>query len=408
MISKKNVRLLSVFSRLLSLFFFPFLTLGIVISLFCTSGVPAEKEMRGVWVATVFNLDYPAAPTTSSAELSRQADMILDYTKACGFNAIFLQVRPCSDAIYDSDLYPWSAFLTGTQGTAPDSGFDSLTHWVNGAHARGMELHAWINPYRITKSAADWENLSADSPAKSHPEWVVYHNGNYYFDPALPQVRRLIIDGAVELTAKYDIDGIHMDDYFYPGKDFNDAASFAAYGGGFTDIGDWRRNNVNTLVQEMDSALHLINPDIQFGISPVGIWASRSLHPEGSATTNPYSSYYNLYADSKKWVEEGWVDYIAPQIYWEAGHGTADFTTLLNWWTSVTETSDVKLYIGLADYQSAGAVSPGSPWYNGAEIARQMADCHANPQVAGVIHFRYGSIASSPALTQVLLQSYSG
>ena len=405
--SLKTVRhLSSICFRLLS----PFSCLLPVILLFLifTSGVPAEEEMRGIWVATVSNLDYPVAPTASSEELARQADMILDYSKACGFNAVFLQVRPCSDAFYASDLYPWSAYLTGVQGNAPDSGFDPLTYWVNGAHARGMELHAWINPYRITKTAADWERLSAASPAIQHPDWVVYHNGNYYFDPALPKVRQFLIDGAAELAAKYDIDGIHMDDYFYPGTDFNDAASFAAYGNGFTNISDWRRNNVNLLIQGMDEVLHNIDPDIQFGISPAGIWASRSLHPAGSATTSTYSSYFSLYADSKQWVEAGWVDYIAPQIYWEAGHRTSDFNALTDWWTSVTDTTDVKLYIGLADYKSSGITAPDSPWYNGTEIARQIALCHANPQVAGVIHFRYGSVVSSPMLTQILVQSYSG
>lgn len=404
---KVNHPLLFVCSRVLSPFSALLLLPIIAVFLLCTSGLPAGEEMRGVWVATVSNLDYPSAPTTSSQELSRQADRILDYSKACGFNAIFLQVRPCSDAFYASDLYPWSVYLTGTQGIAPEAGFDPLTYWVNGAHARGMELHAWINPYRITNTAAKWERLSAASPAVQHPEWVVYHNGSYYFDPALPQVRQFIIDGAAELTAKYDIDGIHMDDYFYPGTDFNDAASFAAYGSGFSDIGDWRRTNVNLLIQGMDETLHSIDPDIQFGISPVGIWASRSLHPEGSATTSTYSSYYSLYADSRKWVEEGWIDYIAPQIYWEAGNSTADFTVLLNWWASVTGPTDVRLYIGLADFKSTGAISSDSPWYNGAEIARQITACRTQSQVSGVIHFRYGSVAGSPVLTQIMLQSCS-
>ena len=271
--------------------------------------------MRGVWVATVLNLDYPAFPTISSEELSSQADQILDNAASYGFNTIFLQVRPCSDAFYDSKFYPWSAYLTGKQDTAPDSGFDPLAYWIQGAHNRGMESHAWINPFRVARSTDEWEHLSENSPAILHPEWVIEYNDEYYFDPALPEVRQLIIDVAVEIAEHYDIDGIHMDDYFYPGSDFNDTDSFGLYGRSFSDIGEWRRNNVNILVGWLSIALHKLKPNIEFGISPGGIWASSSLEPDGSNTSSTNSSYRNQYADSRLWVKAGWVDYIAPQIY---------------------------------------------------------------------------------------------
>lgn len=370
------------------------------------SKVAASTEMRGLWVSSVINLDYPSQPTTSADELRSQADKILDNAQACGFNAIFLQVRPCADAIYPSKIYPWSIYLTGQQGVAPNAGFDPLAYWVEGAHRRGMELHAWINPYRITKTAAEWDKMAASSPAKQHPEWTIVYKENYYFNPALPEVRQLVIDGAVELVQNYAVDGVHMDDYFYPGTDFDDAASFAALGGGFSDIGDWRRDNVNQLVQGLDQALHQARADIQFGISPAGIWASSNLHPEGSATTSTYSSYVSMYADTRLWVKSGWLDYIAPQIYWEAGHKTADFTALLNWWSEQVTGTGVKLYIGLADYKTLEAKAADSPWFDGAEIARQMAACTAKSQVAGVIHFRYGSINSSLALQRVIRQAY--
>ena len=201
------------------------------------NGVTASTEMRGLWVSSVINLDYPSQPTTSADELRSQADKILDNAKACGFNAIFLQVRPCADAIYPSKIYPWSIYLTGQQGVAPNASFDPLAYWVEGAHQRGMELHAWINPYRITKTAAEWDKMAASSPAKQHPEWTIVYKDNYYFNPALPEVRQLVIDGAVEMAQNYAIDGVHMDDYFYPGTDFDDAASFAELGAGFSDIG---------------------------------------------------------------------------------------------------------------------------------------------------------------------------
>lgn len=368
----------------------------------------AAQEMRGVWVSTVLNLDYPAAPTASARELQKQADEILDHAAAMGFNAVFLQVRPCADAFYDSAIYPWSIYLTGEQGEAPENGFDPLAYWVAGAHERGLELHAWINPYRITRAASEWAKLAEDSPTKQHPEWVVQYQNNYYFDPGIPEVRDLVIDGAVELAENYAIDGIHMDDYFYPGTNFADAATFAEYGEGFADIGDWRRDNVNQLVEGLHKRLARVAPAVEFGISPAGIWASKTLHPAGSDTTSTYSSYYNMYADSKHWVEEGWLDYIAPQIYWEAGHKTADFTALLDWWSNVTKNSGVKLYIGLADYKTLEAKAADDPWFNGREIASQLAACAADRQVSGVIHFRYGSIAGSAGLQKVLAAAYTG
>ena len=371
------------------------------------SAATADEEMRGVWVSSVLNLDYPSLPTTDKAELQQQADKILDEAAELGFNAVFLQVRPSADALYESDYYPWSIYLTGQQGTAPDDDFDPLAYWVEGAHKRGMELHAWINPYRITKTAAEWDKLAEDSPAKQHPEWVVEYKNNYYFDPALPQVRNLVVNGVVELIENYQVDGIHMDDYFYPGVDFDDAASFAKYGDDFADIADWRRDNVNQLVKKLYQTIKKYAPEVDFGISPAGIWASQTLHPEGSATTSTYSSYFSMYADSKHWVEEGWLDYIAPQIYWEAGHKTADFTALLDWWCGVVKNTDVKLYIGLADYKTLEAKASDSPWFDGQEIKRQLAACAAADEVDGAIHFRIGMIESSPALQRVIAAAYA-
>ena len=373
-----------------------------------TYSASSEDELRGIWVASVINLDYPSSPTTSAEELRNQIDIILNNIEAWGFNAVFLQVRPCSDALYESEIYPWSAYLTGSQGMAPSSGFDPLDYWVAESHKRNLELHAWINPFRITHDLSEWENLSAESPAKLHTEWTVKYNDNFYFDPALPQVRQLIIDGAVELVENYDVDGIHMDDHFYPGTDFDDASSYAVYGADFMDIGDWRRNNINLLIQNMSKSLHDSNPDVVFGIAPAGIWASKSQNPAGSDTTNSYSSYYNLYADTKHWVESGWLDYIAPQLYWEIGHETSDFTTLLHWWADVVAAAenDTKLYIGLADYLTAEAASSKDPWYNGAEIIRQINACNAAPEVEGMIHFRYQFIAESSVLQQILSQAY--
>lgn len=370
-----------------------------------------DREMRGVWVASVENLDYPAAASVSGEELRAQADAVLDGADRYGFNAVFLQVRPCSDALYPSEFYPWSRYLTGRQGIAPDSGFDPLAYWVSEAHKRGIELHAWINPYRIARDPAEWESLAENSPARQHPDWVVQYGEGYYFDPALPEVRGLVMDGVMEIVENYQVDGIHLDDYFYPGADFNDGASYAAYGADFPDIGDFRRNNVNLLVSGLDAAIHQAVPDMEFGISPSGIWASNIMHPEGSATTSTFSSYFSLYADSRTWVREGWVDYIAPQLYWEMGHAKADFSALLSWWSDVAKEArekDVSLYVGLADYKTVEAGEDGNnPWYGGGEIQRQMEACNADDAVGGTIHFRYGLIAASPAVQQVLGEAYA-
>ena len=368
-----------------------------------------DREMRGVWVASVENLDYPAAPSVSAEELRIQADSVLDGARESGFNTIFLQVRPCSDAFYPSEIYPFSRYLTGRQGTAPDSEFDPLAYWVDEAHKRGLELHAWINPYRIARDLSEWESVAENSPARQHPDWVVQYGEGYYFNPALPEVRQMVVDGTVEIAENYQVDGIHLDDYFYPGTEFNDGDSFAAYGGDFGDIGDWRRNNVNLLVSSLNTAVHQVDEELEFGISPAGIWASNTMHPEGSATTSSFSSYFSLYADSRTWVREGWVDYIAPQLYWEMGHAKADFNSLLGWWSDVVKQAkekDVKLYVGIADYKTVEAGEDGNnPWYGGGEVARQMEACDANETVGGTIHFRYGLIDKCPAVKQVLSEA---
>lgn len=361
----------------------------------------ADEGLRGVWVSTVLNLDYPTVPTADAEKLKSEADEILDNAADLGFNAVFLQVRPCADALYDSEIFPWSIYLTGEQGVSPDDDFDPLAYCVKGAHKRGMELHAWINPYRITRAAAEWDKLAANHPAKQHSEWVIEYKGNYYFNPALSEVQQLVIDGAVEIVRNYDVDGIHMDDYFYPGTDFDDSASFAALGGG-AELGDWRRENVDTLVNGLYKAIKAADKSVSFGISPAGIWASKTLNELGSDTTSTFSSYYGSYADTRAWVKSGWIDYIAPQIYWERGHKTADFTALLDWWSDLVKGTDVDLYIGLADYKTLEAKAADSAWYDGREIAEQLADCAENDEVDGVIHFRYGSIASSPALQRVI------
>lgn len=265
----------------------PFILLGIILVKCLTQQAEKQEEfsstvlslsedkMQGIWVATVLNLDYPISPTDSETDLRDQTDAILNNVEMWGFDTIFLQVSPCADAFYKSEIYPWSIYLTGQQGIEPDSGFDPLEYWVSESHKRGLELHAWINPFRVTREPADWNKLSPASPARQHPEWIVKHNGNYYFNPGLSQVRQLIVEVMMEIVQNYEVDGIHLDDYFYPGREFDDAASFVAFGEGFTDIGDWRRNNINLLISDLSESLHNYDPQMQFGVAPNAVWAEK-------------------------------------------------------------------------------------------------------------------------------------
>lgn len=371
------------------------------------AGTPsASGEMRGVWVSSVYNLDYPSSPTTDPDKLKAEADEILDNCVKWGLNAVFLQVRPSGDALYKSDLFPWSKYLTGSVGTAPQDGFDPLEYWVEAAHKRGLELHAWINPYRITRSKdTEWNSLPSTHPAKMNPDWVVkYSDGNYYFDPGIPEVRDLVTRGAVEIVQNYDVDGLHMDDYFYPGTDFNDAATYQKYGSSFSNIADFRRDSVNQLVAQLDTAVHNIDPDIQFGISPSGIWANKSTDPRGS-NTNGSEHYVSSYADSLYWIENGLVDYIIPQIYWEIGHKLADFATLADWWNDAVAGSDVHLYIGMGAYRCAD--NPTGVWTTTDPLFDSLAYLENKDNVGGCVFFRYGSIPAVSGMADRLTSWYS-
>lgn len=371
------------------------------------AGTPsASEEMRGVWVSSVYNLDYPSSPTTDPDKLKAEADEILDNCVKWGLNAVFLQVRPSGDALYKSDLFPWSKYLTGSVGTAPQDGFDPLEYWVEAAHKRGLELHAWINPYRITRSKdTEWNSLPSTHPAKMNPDWVVkYSDGNYYFNPGIPEVCDLVTRGAVEIVQNYDVDGLHMDDYFYPGTDFNDAATYQKYGSGFSNIADFRRDSVNQLVAQLDTAVHNIDPDIQFGISPSGIWANKSTDPRGS-NTNGSEHYVSSYADSLYWIENGLVDYIIPQIYWEIGHKLADFATLADWWNDAVAGSDVHLYIGMGAYRCAD--NPTGVWTTTDPLFDSLAYLENKNNVGGCVFFRYGSIPAVSGMADRLTSWYS-
>ena len=365
--------------------------------------LPESAEFRAVWVSTVLNLDYPAAPTSDAGTLAQLADVILDGAAEMGFRAVILQVRPAADALYPSEIFPWSYYLTGESGQAPSDGFDPLAYWVEAAHARGLELHAWINPYRITKNTSEHlieslDQLLEGSPAREHPEWVVQYGGDFYFDPALPEVRALVADGVREILEHYEVDGIHLDDYFYPGQDFDDSASYAAYGEG-QDLAGWRRENVNQLIRDLHAVVSGY-PDAEFGVSPAGIWANSTTDSRGSATSGG-EAYTQHYADTRLWVEEAMLDYICPQIYWHIGHPLADYAELVSWWSALCRDSPVKLYIGMAAYRVDGE-GEDEAWQGYEEILRQLELNRETGGVDGVVLFRYGSLAANTPLSEAL------
>ena len=393
------------FARIMA--FFLAMTMIVPMAAKLPAAQAAEADFRAVWVSTIFHLDYPNSATTDASVLKDQADQIIKNCKEMGMNTIILQVRPSSDSLYPSTIYPWSKYLTGAQGQAPSDNFDPLEYWVTKAHESGLKLHAWINPFRVASTEAEFNTLTATHPAKEHPDWVVQHtDGKYYFNPGIPDVRKLVVSGVEEIIANYMVDGIHLDDYFYPDATFADSATYAQYGTGYTGLDEWRRNNIDELISELRQTILRSGGSIQFGVSPAGIWANQSSKPEGSAT-NGNQTYFSHFADTRKWVQQGWLDYICPQIYWHIGNSAADYNTLVNWWADTVRGTGVALYIGMADYQ-AGNSDPASPWYGTAEIERQIALNRAVPEVTGEVHFRYQFLVENTALKEYYTRIYNG
>ena len=324
-----------------------------------SSGYDYEnQEMRGVWIASVININYPSKPGLSEKELKAELDDIVENTIDAGLNSIFFQVRPCADALYPSEIFPYSKYLTGTQGQEPENGFDSLAYLLEKAGEYGLDVHAWVNPYRVTMYESDEEELSEISPAVQYPEYTVkYADGKTYFNPGIPEVRTLVVEGVKELAQNYpDLAGIHFDDYFYPypsGKaEFDDDDAYETYGNG-TDKAEWRRNNVNTLIENTYKAIKEINPDIQFGVSPFGIWANESTKdtPVKGSTSSGLEAYSQLYCDALAWAKGGYVDYLIPQIYWSFSTSSAPFDNIARWWNANLDGTGVDMYIGHAAYK---------------------------------------------------------
>lgn len=350
-----------------------------ILALFVLISSYAQKsskyEFRGVWVQTVFQMQYQ---TMNKQRMQDYFINMLDTFQQLGFNALIFQVRPEADAFYNSEIEPWSRFFTGVQGMPPAEDWDPMEFLIEECHKRGMEFHAWLNPYRVTASLN--QPLSPNHIYFKHPEWFVSYGGKIYFDPGLPQSRRHFCTVIKDIVSRYDVDAIHMDDYFYPypvnGEKFPDDETFAIYGPrqGFatTQKEDWRRYNTDMLVSQIKQTIRQVKPWVRFGVSPFGIYRNKKSTPDGSGSeTNGLQNYDDLYADILKWDREGWIDYNMPQIYWEIGHTAADYKTLIEWWNS--NTTQAHLYVGQDVNRSVRAPEQSSPNKNQMDTKIDMA-----------------------------------
>ena len=363
-----------------------------------SEAVFALMPFRGAWIATVANIDWPTAEAIGDTE-KQQAEMIwlLDSLEAIGINAIIFQVRPTADALYYSELEPTSHWLVGKQGGTLT--WDPLEWTIEQAHERNMEVHVWLNPYRVNLAKTDTSEICAEHIWRKHPEWFWEYNKQWYFDPGLDVTREWICTIVRDIVTRYDIQAIHMDDYFYPypvgGKPLPDTKTFAKYPRGFTDIADWRRNNVNLVIQDIHRTIRDCNKNVQFGISPFGVWRNASVDSTGSATTAGITNYDDLYADIRLWIKSGWIDYVLPQLYWEIGKKVADYEVLAHWWANEVRGTDCKLYIGMAPYRLENA-STKTPWGQGNEISRQMRLNRTIPEITGECFYSTRPLLKNP------------
>lgn len=373
----------------------PFLYLILFfVSLFVSrsSRAQTDYEFRGVWIATVDNIDWPSRGMTDVA--SQKAEFIrqLELHKRNGMNAVIVQIRPAADAFYPSPYEPWSQWLTGVQGKAPSPFYDPLQFMITEAHKRGMQFHAWCNPYR-----ADFKigatSIAPSHITKLHPEWFLTYGNTKYFDPSNKQAQQFVVNVIKDIVHRYDIDAIHMDDYFYPyriaGKEFPDEEAYLKSGTKLSKD-DWRRSNVDSIIQQLSIAIKKEKPWVQFGISPFSVWRNKSQDPDGSDSQAYQTNYDDLYADILLWLRKGWIDYVAPQLYLEIGNAKIDYVKMLDWWSK--HTYGRHLYIGMAMYRAG----TNAAWKNPNELPNEIKLLRKYPTVQGSIYFSSTSFDRNP------------
>lgn len=372
------------------------------------AGRAQGRELRGMWVATVVNIDWPSRPGLPPERQRAELLALFDAAVARRLNTVILQIRPTADAFWPSRFEPWSEYLTGVQGRSP--GWDPLAFAVREAHKRRLELHGWFNPYRVANHT-DPGRLVPTHPARIHPEWALPYGGKLYYNPGLPEVRRFVQDALLDAVWRYDLDGVHFDDYFYPypvaGQVFDDTAAYERYGAGFPDRAAWRRDNIDRLVRETGERIKRRKPHVRFGISPFAVWRNRTTDPRGSDTKAGVQTYDDLHADTLGWVRRQWIDYIVPQCYWHIGFAAADYAALVPWWAEAVRGTNVQLYIGEALYRAGDPTQP-APWQDPAELSRHVALGRRHPEVRGNVYFSARNVVADRigAMARVVKDHY--
>jgi uncharacterized lipoprotein YddW (UPF0748 family) len=351
-----------------------------------------DYEFRGVWIATVENIDWPLKgmvdAESQKAEFIRQLDM----HKQNGMNAVIVQVRPSADAFYPSKYEPWSQWLTGVQGQPPSPYYDPLKFMIEETHKREMEFHAWCNPYR-----ADFQigksSIAPNHITRIHPEWFLTYGDKKYFDPSNKDAQKFVVNVVSDIVKRYDVDAIHMDDYFYPyriaGKEFPDEAAYRKSGTTLSKD-DWRRSNVDSIIAMLSRAIKKEKPWVKFGISPFSVWRNKDHDPDGSDSKSAQTNYDDLYADILLWLKKGWIDYVAPQLYLEIGNAKIDYEKLLDWWSK--HSYGRQCYIGIGIYRAGS----NSAWKDPTQLPRQIEDLRNTPNVQGAIYFSSKTFDRNP------------
>lgn len=350
-------------------------------------------EFRGVWIATVDNIDWPARGMTDveaqKAEFIRQ----LDLHQRNGMNAMIVQVRPAADAFYPSPYEPWSQWLTGTQGKAPSPFYDPLAFMISETHKRGMEFHAWCNPYRANFNI-NYASIAPNHITRQHPEWFLTYGETRYFDPSNLQAQNFVVNVIRDIVARYDVDAIHMDDYFYPyripGREFPDEAAYRRSKSNLSKP-DWRRSNVDSIIRHISAAIKQVKPYVKFGISPFSVWRNKDVDPDGSDTQAGQTNYDDLFANITLWLYKGWIDYVAPQLYLEIGHSKIAYEKMIDWWSRHSYGRHV--YIGHGIYR---AFEKNKAWKNPEELPNQIKLLRQAPNIQGSIYFSSTTFYNNP------------
>ena len=367
-------------------------TITILLLAFTKITVAQKKEFRGVWVASVDNTDWPKPATTNVAMQKESFIKLLDMHKYNGMNAVIVQIRPAADAFYPSTLEPWSQWLTGVQGQAPNPYYDPLQFMITETHKRGMEFHGWLNPYRAVFSIKK-SNITTMHITKQRPDFFIAYGDKKYFDPGNKEAQQFVVKVVQDIVTRYNVDAIHMDDYFYPyriaGKEFPDEKSYKIYGNGVSRD-DWRRSNTDSIILAISNTIKQTRKTCRFGISPFGVWRNASVDTLGSNTKAGQTNYDDLYADILLWLKMGWIDYVAPQLYWEIGHKLCDYNTLADWWANNSFGKDC--YVGIGIYRA----NTNAAWKDKTQIPRQIDKLRSLPNLTGMIFYNSTAFTKNP------------